>query len=129
MIHRVLYSLMLCGLVLAVAGCSWSRGRVNIDNFYQKVTAVEKGKSRAADLEALFGGAPTEVKKLGDGKELHIYTFGESKTEGFNLILIGFSVTNTGMDVAAFEVDSNGIVQDVTYSENSKDLEWDWWPF
>jgi hypothetical protein len=121
---------LLLPLTLAlVTGCTWSRQRTNITDFHARVSAVVPGETKGADLPAILGSPPNNVIPLGDGGAVLLYTFADSKTNGFNIIIINLNKTNVGVDSAVFIIDSQGIVQEVNVSTNSKDLEWEFWPF
>jgi hypothetical protein len=112
----------------AFCGCSWSRQKVNVEGFHTKLNAVKVGETKAADLKGIFGTEPNAVIPAPEGR-IHLYNFGDSKTKGFNIIILGFSKTNAGLDSALFFVDADGVVRDKIVSSNSADLDWEFWPF
>ncbi len=113
--------------VLATSGCSFARSRVNNTELPTLAQLVEPGKTSSKDLTALLGD-PNSVVPLGDGKQVFLYTFGDAKTKGFNLLLFGWEKTNTGFDSGYFIIE-DGTVKEKLVSSNSQDLPWEWWPF
>jgi hypothetical protein len=126
-IAKPLTSLLLLAAMTATTGCMFSREQLNVADFPSQVASIQPGRSTLADLEALVGPA-TSVTPIGD-KRLHVYTFSDSKTMGFNIIVFGVSKTNTGFDTALFLVDSRNVVESFAVTENSKDLPWQFWSF
>lgn len=120
--------LLLLGLV-SVTGCTWSRQRTNITDFHKRVAGVVPGETKAQDLPALLGSPPNNILPIAGGGAVLLYTFGDSKTNGFNILIINLSKTNVGIDSAVFISDAKGIVQEVNVSTNSSNLEWEFWPF
>ena len=72
---------------------------------------------------------PNNIIPAAGGKTVFLYTFADSKTGGLNLVIFNTRKTNVGVDTALIIFDKNGVVEQVNVSENSKDLEWDWWAF
>jgi hypothetical protein len=117
-------------LLLALGtGCSFQRQRVNIENPYARLARVKPGETRAEELTAILGTAPSSKVPVPPDKEGFVYGFGDSKTFMLGIIILNFQKTNTGMDTAVVVIDKSGIVQDVIHSTNSKDLPWQFWPF
>ena len=120
--------LLVVPLVLQT-GCSFQRQRINIEQPYARIARVKPGETRAEELPAILGTAPSNIVPIPPDKEGHVYGFGDSKTFMLGIVLLNFQKTNTGMDTAIFVVDRNGIVQNVVHGTNSKDLPWQFWPF
>lgn len=116
-------------LLLVVSGCSWQRSRTNVSDLHLRIDRVEAGKTTTAQLFQLLGSPPNNIIALPGGKNVLLYTFGDSKTEAFDLLLVKFAKTNVGIDSALFITDANGVVEEVSVSTNSQDLEWEFWPF
>ncbi len=119
----------LLALAAVLAGCSWSRTVVNDPSIREKAEAVVPGTTAAADLPGILGSEPLSFIEVGDGRRLLIWGYGESRTEGLNLVVVSFSKTNSGLDTAFFLVDAGGIVQRKWVGTNSRDLPWEWWAF
>lgn len=114
-------------LVMALGGCSWGRQQINQSDLESRAAQVVAGKTTAAELEEAIG-TPTSITPIGRN-QLYAYTFGDSKTEALNLLIINIGKTNTGLDTALFLIDENSVVQDSRIGTNSKDLPWEWWAF
>ena len=114
---------------VSVTGCMWSRSRTNIKDFYSRVDAVVPGETKTADIPAILGSPPNNIIPLANGGSILLYTFGDAKAHGFNLLIVNFQKTNIGIDTALFITDGQGVVEEVNVSTNSKDLEWQFWPF
>lgn len=116
-------------LAAALAGCSWSRTVVNDPAIRERAAAVVPGTTTAADLPGILGSEPLSFIEVGDGRRLLVWGYGESKTEGLNLVVVSFSRTNSGLDTAFFLVDADGVVRRKWVGTNSRDLPWEWWAF
>ena len=99
-----------------------------LENFHLKAKLVKPGETKADDLEKIIGSSPNAVLPLKEGK-IHLYNFGDAKTNGLQLILVNFSKTNAGLDSALFFVNDEGTVTDKIISSNSEKLDWEFWPF
>ncbi len=89
---------------------------------------MEPGITQATDLESIFGSPPNAIIPSSDGT-IHLYNFGDAKTEGFNIFIVSFRKSNVGLDSALFFVGDDGVVSKKVISNNSKDLDWEFWPF
>jgi hypothetical protein len=116
-------------VLLLASGCSWSRQRINVQGFHQKAEQVVPGETRAMELEVIFGTPAARVQELSGGEKMHVYSFGEAKTNGLTLILVNISRTNMGVDSGYFIEDSSGVIREKMISNNSRDLPWEWWAF
>ena len=116
-------------LAAALGGCSWSRTVVNDPSIRERADAVVPGTTTADELPGILGSEPLSHLEVGDGRRLLIWGYGESKTEGLNLLIVSFSRTNTGLDTAYFLVDGKGTVSRKWVGTNSRDLPWEWWSF
>ena len=110
-------------------GCTFQRQRTNIKDFYNRVAAVVPGETKTNDVPEILGSPPNNIIPLENGGAILLYTFGDAKTGGFNIIILNFGVSNIGIDSAIFISDAKGIVQEVNVSTNSQELTYDWWPF
>lgn len=122
-------SAMLIILTLIFSGCVFTRQKINIENFHSKAEQVEAGKTKARELAAILGGPPNAILPMEEGKEVYVYTFGDGKTKGLNLIIFGVTKTNLGLDSAYFFINENKVVEEKIVSTNSKDVPWEWWAF
>jgi hypothetical protein len=129
-LRGVLAAALVAGLLPVLGtGCSFQRQRMNIENPYSRIARVKPGETRAEELSAIFGTAPSSKVPVPPDRVGYVYGFGDSKTFMLGFILLNFQKTNTGMDTAVVVVDKSGIVQEVIHSSNSKDLPWQFWPF
>ena len=125
-----IWAVLLCvGLALSLDGCLWGRQKINVENFHDKATQVKPGKTTAKQLPGIFGTPPNAVITKKNGKEIHVYSFGDSKTKGFVAIIVNFTKENKGLDTAHFYIDANGVVEEKIISTNSQDVAFEWWPF
>ena len=123
-------SLLLSLPLLALqSGCSFQRQRINIEHPFSRIARVKPGETRAEELIAILGTAPSNVVPIPPDKEGYVYGYGDSKTFMLGIVLLNFQKTNTGIDTAIIVVDKDGIVQNVVHGTNSKDLPWQFWPF
>ena len=115
--------------VLSFAGCTFSRARINAEDMFEKAGHVEVGKTKGAELESIIGSPPNTIIPMQGGREVQIYNFGDSKTNGLTLIIINILKTNVRFDSAYFFIDANGVVERKSISNYSKDVPWQWWAF
>ena len=107
-----LIKLGLClALVFCVGGCMFARARTNVRDFHKRAEQVEPGKTRTSELLEIVGSPPNNIIDLPGGKRLFIYTFGDSKTGGFNIVILGMSFSDIGVDSAIFIIDPNGVLK------------------
>lgn len=114
---------------LLTLGCTFSRTRTNVDDFYDRIDRVVVGKTTAEQLIDILGSPPNNIIDVAAGRRVLLYTFGDAKTSGLTLIVLNITKTNVGIDSAIFIVDPDNVVEEVRYSTNSQGLEWDWWAF
>ena len=122
-------ALALLGALLCLGACTFARARINAEDMFKKAKQVEIGKTKAADLESIIDNPPNTIIPLQGGREVQIYNFGDSKTNGLTLILLNISKTNVRFDSAYFFVDPNGIVERKSISNYSESVPWQWWAF
>ena len=122
-----LLSLIAILVVLGSTGCLFAREQLNVPDFEGRVANIVPGRSTLQDLEALVGH-PTSITPIAD-KRLLVYVFSDSKTVTFNLIVFGSSKTNVGFDTALFLVNEQDVIEQVSITENSQDLPWQFWAF
>lgn len=120
-------------LALAVApllgGCIWTRAKVNDAAVRERAAAIVPGKTRAKELPRLMGAMPSAVIPLKDGGRVYSFAYGDAKTEGFTLILVTLSKTNSHFSSVYVLTDAEGIVRSVQASPEPEDLAWETWPF
>ena len=114
-------------LTVALAGCSWTKSRVNVEGLYLKADRVEVGAT-TDELIKTIGRSPNAIVP-GKSGSIYLYNFGETRTHGFSLFVVSFKKSNVGLDSAMFFVGEDGKVEEKVVSDNSRDLEWEFWPF
>ena len=122
----IVLCLLLC---IALTGCMFGRNKINIEEFNAKAAQIETGKTTAKEATEIIGSPPNAILQLGKGERAYVYTFGDAKTGGLNLIVFNTRKTNTGIDSAYFFLDDNDVIVKKIVSNYSDDLDWDWWPF
>ena len=125
MMHRILLLLSLVAVGFA-SGCTWSRVKVNSEEVLEKSKQIEVGKTKADELETILGSPPNSIIPLGGEREVQVYNFGDSKTNGLTLIVVNITKTNVRLDSAYFFIDADGVVERVSVSNNSEDVPWEW---
>ena len=88
------------------SGCAWSRARTNIQDFHQRIERVEPGQTKISEVPGILGSPPNNIIPTPDGGSILLYTFGDSRTESFNLLVVNFSRENIGIDSAYERVPS-----------------------
>ena len=124
---RAVRRLSCAALLLAATACSWNKTVINEPDFLARADRVVVGKTQDKQLPEILGSTPLTWIEAGDGKQVYVYTYGTTKTEGFNAIILGISKSNTRIDAAYFVTDTNGTVVKKFVGTNSKDVPWEWW--
>lgn len=122
----VIAALALC--MFASTGCMWSRVAINGADVVSRAQAAKTRASLAKDLLSLMGQPPSTILPLKSGKQIYVYTSGESKTKAFDIILVSISKTNTRTDAAYFLVNEQGVVESAHVGPPGE-LPWEWWAF
>jgi hypothetical protein len=126
---RIARMLALLGVLCCLGACTFARAKINAEDVHEKVGNVQVGQTKAAELETIIGSPPNSIIPLPGGREVQIYNFGDSKTNGLTLILLNISKTNLRFDSAYFFIDATGVVERKSVSNYSKDVPWQWWAF
>ena len=116
-------------LLLGASGCMWNKTVVNDSEFLSKAETIVVGQTKVQQLPEILGTTPLTWIETGDGRQVFVYLYGVSKTEGFNLIIFGISKTNTRIDAAYFVIDGAGLVSNKFVGTNSADVPWEFWAF
>lgn len=112
-----------------LGGCLWTRAKVNDGSVRERAAAIVPGRTRAEELPRLLGAMPSAVIPLRDGRTVYSFAYGDAKTEGFTLILLTLSKTNSHFSAVYALVDADGVVQSVQASPEPEALAWETWPF
>ena len=97
---------LMAALALLAGGCIWNRAKVNDASVAERVAQVVPGKTRAADLPR----------------------YGDAKTEGFSLILLTLTKTNSAFASVYVLADAQGVVRRVQATP-PPEVAWETWPF
>ena len=116
-------------LLLATSACSWSKTVINESDFLTRADKVIVGQTKREQLPAILGSTPLTWIETDNGTQVYVYTYGQTKTKGFNMILLGISKSNTRIDAAYFVTDKDGVVSMKFVGTNSKDVPFEWWAF
>jgi hypothetical protein len=116
-------------LLLATSACSWGKTVINEPDFLTRADQVIVGQTKREQLPEILGSTPLTWIETGNGTDVYVYTYGQTKTKGFNIILLGISKSNTRIDAAYFVTDKDGIVSKKFVGTNSKDVPFEWWAF
>ena len=124
---------LLAVCVVAVAatlmeGCMWSRARLNDPEIVERASAIVPGVTKVADLPRLLQAQPTRKRKSGNDLTLE-YSYSDSKTKVFTLIIVSFSRTESVTETLYVEADAEtGVVTQVP-RQKRHEPEWRFWPF
>jgi outer membrane protein assembly factor BamE (lipoprotein component of BamABCDE complex) len=116
-------------LLLATSACSWNKTVINEADFLTRADQVIVGQTKREQLPEILGSTPLTWIQTDNGSDVYVYTYGQSKTNGFNIILLGISKTNTRIDSAYFVTDKDGVVSKKFVGTNSQDVPFEWWAF
>lgn len=115
-------------LVTLTEGCMWSRARLNDPEIIERAGAIVPGVTKVSDLPGLLQAQPTRKRK--SGRELTLeYSYSDSKTKVFTLLIVSFSRTESVTETLYVEADAEtGVVTRVPRQERHEP-EWRFWPF
>jgi hypothetical protein len=116
-------------LLLGTSACAWNKTVINDSEFLSRAESIVVGQTKVQQLPDILGTTPLTWIETGDGRQVFVYLYGITKTEGFNIIILGISKTNTRIDAAYFVVDNAGVVSNKFVGTNSADVPWEWWAF
>ena len=124
---------LLAVCVVAVAatfmeGCMWSRARLNDPEIVERASSIVPGVTKVSDLPRLLQAQPTRKRKSGNDLTLE-YSYSDSKTKVFTLIIVSFSRTESVTETLYVEADAEtGVVTRVP-RQKRHEPEWRFWPF
>ncbi len=106
----------------------WSRARLNDPEIIERAGAIVPGVTKVSDLPRLLQAQPTRKRK--SGRELTLeYSYSDSKTKVFTLVIVSFSRTESVTETLYVEADAEtGVVTRVPRQERHEP-EWRFWPF
>ena len=121
-------SLLIIAAII-LSGCTFARQKINVEGFHEKAENIIPGTTEGKELHYILGSSPNAILPLAEGKTIYLYSFGDGKSLGLNLILFQIQKTNIGFDTGYFVVDEDDIVREKVVSTNSLDVPWQWWAF
>ena len=117
-----------CSLIVLCSGCMWSRARINDPEILERAKAIKPCVTKARELPAILKAQPTRKRREGR-LVTYEYSYSDSKSKTFSLILVSFSRTEDTTETLYVETDAEtGVVLRVPKLEHH-DPEWRWWPF
>ena len=120
---------MMAGLLaVLISGCMWSRHRMNDPEIVHRAASIRPGVTTVQDLPRLLGAQPT--RRRAEGKLVtYEYSFADSKSETFSIVVLTFSRTENVTETLYVETDAEtGKVVRVPRLI-SREPEWRCWPF
>ena len=120
---------LVAGMLAAVlSGCMWSRHRMNDPEIVERAASIRPGVTTVQDLPRLLGAQPT--RRRAEGKLVtYEYSFADSKSETFSIVILTFSRTENVTETLYVETDAEtGKVVRVPQLI-SREPEWRCWPF
>ncbi len=128
---NVKHLILVCAVAAQTAfteGCMWSRARLNDPEIVERAAAIVPGVTKVADLSRLLQAQPTRMHKEGN-VQVFEYTYSDTKTKVFTLILLSFSRTESVTETLYVEADAGtGVVTRVP-RQKRHEPEWRFWPF
>ena len=125
-------NLLSLGAALAAAafaeGCMWSRARLNDPEIVERASAIVPGVTKVADLSRLLQAQPTRLHKQGNDLICE-YSYADSKTKVFTLLLLSFSRTESVTETLYIEADAEAGVVTRVPRQRRHEPEWRFWPF
>ena len=124
--------LLTVGVAAALAvfaeGCMWSRARLNDPEIVERASAIVPGVTKTVDLPRLLQAQPTRMHKAGK-EQVYEYSYSDSKTKVFSLIIVSFTRTESVTETLYVEADAEtGVVTRVPRVKRHEP-EWRFWPF
>lgn len=115
-------------VMIVTEGCMWSRARLNDPEILERAKAIKPGVTKIADLPNILQAQPTRMHKT-DHCLVYEYSFADSKTKVFTIILLSFSRTESVSETLYVEADiETGVVTRIPQL-SQHDPEWRFWPF
>ena len=119
---------VLATLSMALSGCMWSRARINDPAILDRAKTIRPGVTKADELPAILKAQPTRKRPEGS-LVTYEYSYSDTKSKTFSLILVTFSRTEDVTETLYVETDAaTGVVTRVPKLVHHEP-EWRWWPF
>lgn len=106
----------------------WSRARLNDPEIVERASAIVPGVTKVADLSRLLLAQPTRMHKTGN-ELVYEYSYADSKTKVFTLILVSFTRTESVTETLYIEADAEAGVVTRVPRHKRHEPEWRFWPF
>ena len=127
-IRRILAVCAAVALAAFAEGCMWSRARLNDPAIVERAASIVPGATKVADLPRLLQAQPTRMHKAGK-EQVYEYSYSDSKTKVFSLIIVSFTRTESVTETLYVEADAEtGVVTRVPRVKRHEP-EWRFWPF
>jgi len=115
-------------LAALLSGCVWSRARINDPAVVERAKALEPGVTTAEQLPQILKAQPTRKRTAG-GVTTYEYSYSDTKTETFSLVVVSLTRTEDVTETLYVETDAaTGKVIRVPKLD-SHEPEWRFWPF
>ena len=119
---------VLATLSMVLSGGMWSRARINDPEILNRARAIRPGVTKAEELPAILKAQPTRKRPEGN-LVTYEYSYSDTKSKTFSLILVTFSRTEDVTETLYVETDAaTGVVTRVPKLVHHEP-EWRWWPF
>ena len=117
-----------CLAIALCSGCIWSRARINDPAIVGRAAAIRPGVTKVAELPTLLKAQPT--RQRAEGRTVtYEYSYSDTKSETFTIILLSFSRTEDVTETLYVETDAaTGLVTRVP-KLTRHEPEWRCWPF
>ncbi len=110
------------------SGCMWSRVRMNDPDIVERARAIRPGVTKAVELQEILRAQPTRKRPEG-GSVTYEYSYADSRTKMFSIIILTFSRTENVTETLYIETDAaSGVVTRVPKLVRHEP-EWRFWPF
>lgn len=115
-------------MAVLLSGCIWSRSRINDPEIVRRAAAIKPCVTKARELPAILKAQPT--RKRTEGRLVtYEYSYSDTKSKTFSLLLVSFSRTEDATETLYVETDAEtGVVVRVPKLDHHEP-EWRWWPF
>ena len=106
----------------------WSRVRMNDPDIVERARAIRPGVTKAVELQEILRAQPTRKRPEG-GSVTYEYSYADSRTKMFSIIILTFSRTENVTETLYIETDAaSGVVTRVPKLVRHEP-EWRFWPF
>lgn len=111
--RQFLFVLPLLALCVGTSGCIWNRAKINDPTIVEYVSRIKVGRTPIVQVPHLLGAVPSSITPLSTGDTVHAFSYGDTRTNGLNLILFVFTKTNVSTSAIYVTADDKGVVKQV----------------